>query len=1790
MNRFPMRPTTLSGRALAHLVALVVLLAGAGGLLAAPARAAGDGVLNLTMTPVDASNGNSLVTDARNGAGPAGYATNNRITYLVQYSCGVVACDNTRVQMSTPPSDPLGLLPSGQFILLYDAFAAGSSGGTISGTDATGKVVSLGNLAAGTSGTFAVTYRYQSTSNREVPNGSFYPEGFAIDMSAVISSDTATGPVTANAADVTWHLDSPNGAAPYGPTAVMGPAGGTFRPGVPVNLQVAVNGGNMVVNPGSNVAGSADRYAVGNYTITYQVPPQATIEAVTLMGNPDPTAVIDNVNHTVTWTKGTNPNPVYGARGTWGIASLGGFNSGGPGVNNGAHPDSQAFWNPRSVRVTFDGTQFPGADATGCNFPTAEVQSSLDVSVTYVDPARTTKTINGQKMNAKVACVSPFGGLGVDKRVAGGLAGQFAFGDGNLGGNPAVYATNVPAPGEPPVVRSWQVSAFNHGNVPGVAVIEEPDLVHDHIKVNQITPTGISAAGAPTSVGARIEWSAVDGNGNITNGSDYRASGAPLNAPPGGWFTSATATTDPIAPGRVLPTDNTQEGAVVSFRYAVDDGAIPFVGQRRTNTAHITMTYPGYGNDPGEQPIRTLTGAPMDVEPRGDAVRTVQYTKPSPVLLAAFDGNPVVAGGGSLTAVAPGTEVTWSINGSTNDVWPGTQITPQLMFVAPAGWTIKPGSAVMGGNAPGGVQLQYATRTVDGVQREVVIATWPGPVSPSTTVRDFFGSMSVTAVPLPTAPAGVQAVAAAVAGDASGTWTDAVGEGYLLNDNQFRASTVIHVDAGDLDQDSKLTEEFARTNSTSDVRVTALPGFTVSKEICDPDPALPSGCEWVVAGPTDPVALPTDEEIKYRVTMTNSGNVNLTNAVAVDVLPYDGDGRGSEFDQTFAGSTDVGAGIVLSYSTSRTPGAGDWTAPAAGAAAVRLTAASLPIGASRSVVLTTDPVNGAAGDLSCNNLTVSSAQTIAATTTRRCAELFAVTPPDPELALVKEAELTTDAGTTGVADAGDVITYTFTVDNLGPSAAADVSIDDDLPGLSAINPASVAMVAAGTDAEFTATYTVTDADIEAGAAIVNTATASGTGPGGVVTSPPDATETPVAAIAPELTLEKTADLDDTDGNGAADAGEVITYTFLVTNSGNVTVDGVDVDDQMTGLSAITPAGPVSLAPGDHQEFQATYTVTQTDVDEGDPIDNTAIASGDPVRGELDPVQDSTRTPVAPALPQLQIDKSAVLVDANDNRRADAGEMITYSFTVTNNGNVTIDDVAVDDPKVAGITPSAVTLGPGDSQTFAAEPYVVTQADVDGGQPIVNTATADGTPARGTLEPASDTATTLIALPTGGLVIVKTADLDDTDGDGYADVGERISYSFVVSNSGNQTQRDVSVTDERVTGIAPASVASLAPGAWQEFSAATYTVTQADVDSGRVRNVATASGTQPNGAPLTSPPDEVVVPVEPAEPELSLVKTSDITTDRDDDGKGDEGDVITYTLTVTNAGNVTLTDITVIDALPGLSGITPAPPAVLAPGASATFTATYVVTADDVDAGDPIVNHAIATGTRRNQVVEDDASTETLVDDDPDKDGVPNEEEEDNGTDPDDPDTDDDEIDDGEEIEGPGSCTGGTDPLDRDTDDDGLSDGDEVDGIRVRQVVYTKVGHGNGRTRIGLVRPNPCRADTDRDGLRDDREIAGFSIGQRVLVWPEYGESYWLGLRRTNPVDRDTDNDGLTDKDEVTGRKNKRHDRHRSDPAHVDTDYGGIRDGREVASLSDPSVVYSGPSNPSGNKRGGALGG
>ncbi|GAA1392337.1 hypothetical protein GCM10009639_23730 [Kitasatospora putterlickiae] len=578
-------------------------------------------------------------------------------------------------------------------------------------------------------------------------------------------------------------------------------------------------------------------------------------------------------------------------------------------------------------------------------------------------------------------------------------------------------------------------------------------------------------------------------------------------------------------------------------------------------------------------------------------------------------------------------------------------------------------------------------------------------------------------------------------------------------------------------------------------------------------------------------------------------------------------------------------------------------------------------------------------------------------------EVTVTTPDEPGVSVVKYAS-------TGTLVVGEEIVYKFEVKNTGNVTLTDVKVTEGaFTGSGTLSPVTcpsgTASLAPGASVTCTATYTVTQADVDAGS-VKNTATATGTPPRGEPPVSPPSETTVSTQDQPGLSVVKTGH------SGKPDelvVGEQIRYDFTVTNTGNVTLKDIKVNEgEFTGHGTLSPvtcptAEAASLAPGASMTCTATYTVTQADVDAGS-IKNSATATGTPPRGEP-PVSPPSETVVpAPEKPALAV------VKTSSTDKLVAGERITYSFAVTNTGNVTLKNVTVKEGEFTGhgkldpvVCPKeAATLAPG-ATVLCTAAYTVTQADVDAGS-VKNTATATGTPPRGEppVSPPSETTVTTQDQP--GLSVVKSASAGQQD---KLVAGEKITYGFTVRNTGNVTLKDIKVNEGEFTGhgkldpvTCPSGSTSLAPGATVTCTA-TYTVTQADVDAGSVKNSATATGTPPRGEPPVSPPSEVELPQQP-KPSLAVVKSAET----GKPGKLVTGEKITYRFAVTNTGNVTIKDVKVNEGEFTGTGrlsavVCPKEAATLAPGATVTCTATYTVTQADVDAG-TIRNTATATGT------------------------------------------------------------------------------------------------------------------------------------------------------------------------------------------------------------------------------------
>jgi len=405
---------------------------------------------------------------------------------------------------------------------------------------------------------------------------------------------------------------------------------------------------------------------------------------------------------------------------------------------------------------------------------------------------------------------------------------------------------------------------------------------------------------------------------------------------------------------------------------------------------------------------------------------------------------------------------------------------------------------------------------------------------------------------------------------------------------------------------------------------------------------------------------------------------------------------------------------------------------------------------------------------------------------------------------------------------GDIITYTFTATNTGNLTLTDVVINDPLTGTVDVlmTPSTLAP---GESATASATYTITQADMDAGQ-VTNIATVTGYDPDDNPVEDQDdeivVDPSPDAAIR----LEKTA-------NPLVFTGvnEVISYTFTVTNTGDVTLTNVVIDDPLTG-SVDLPVTPSTLSPGASGTATATYTITQADVNAG-IVTNTATATGyDPSDNPVEDTDDETVEGPKQS-PDINLVKTA-----SPQTYDEVGDVITYTFTVTNTGNVTLTDVVIDDPLTGSVdlSVSPSTLVPGATGTATAI-YTITNDDLNDGE-VVNVATVTGKDPSDNPVEDEDDETIESPKQSPDINLVKTASPQT-----YDEVGDVITYTFTVTNTGDATLTNVVINDPLTVSVNLAvSPSTLDPGE-KGTATATYTITQADINAGKVTNSATATG-------------------------------------------------------------------------------------------------------------------------------------------------------------------------------------------------------------------------------------------------------------------------------------------------------------------------------------------------------------
>ncbi|GAB3535698.1 hypothetical protein GCM10027403_13980 [Arthrobacter tecti] len=440
-------------------------------------------------------------------------------------------------------------------------------------------------------------------------------------------------------------------------------------------------------------------------------------------------------------------------------------------------------------------------------------------------------------------------------------------------------------------------------------------------------------------------------------------------------------------------------------------------------------------------------------------------------------------------------------------------------------------------------------------------------------------------------------------------------------------------------------------------------------------------------------------------------------------------------------------------------------------------------------------------------------------------------------------------------------------------------------------------------------------------------------------------------------------------------GEAVDVPVTISNQEQTAVSGEVTIDTPEGWTAPVVDVP-AIAPGE----SATITVPLT------AGDNAAAASkldavftaaqGGQSRHSFQAAADAVGLSItgAPADPNRDVDTNPYAV----------GDRVAYNFRVTSTATVTTSAVPTAGNFDIGFLPPTApncrfrVLPAGDAYNCTTAKHTVTQEDVDRGY-FVPTATFEST---STTDPALTKTVNFtgqaLFLNSAGKANALAAEIigsrTDTNRDLAANpytAGEQVPYSFHVTNTGLVTEATVPTSGNFAPFVppGPGNCRFLVLPAGNDYTCGTprHTVTEQEAADGFFVPLTTwtlsAAGFPSKELTINGGETDL------AERNSELAATAVTTeiTDTNDDGVDSVGDEVTQSVTVTNSGNVRLTDV----ALEGWGGAVPE----LAVDSATTFTRTFTLSEAQVQAGAIEAVDAVVAGANGSRIAEAQVAAE-----------------------------------------------------------------------------------------------------------------------------------------------------------------------------------------------------------------------
>lgn len=612
------------------------------------------------------------------------------------------------------------------------------------------------------------------------------------------------------------------------------------------------------------------------------------------------------------------------------------------------------------------------------------------------------------------------------------------------------------------------------------------------------------------------------------------------------------------------------------------------------------------------------------------------------------------------------------------------------------------------------------------------------------------------------------------------------------------------------------------------------------------------------------------DTLTYTILVTNTGPSTATNVVVSDTLP-----AGLTFVdvQTTAGTASEASGVITALVGTLAPNA------------------------SATITVETTIDSTFAGSTIPNSATAQADEAPQVT-----ANAETTVNPQVDLSITKTDDV-------DPVNRGDQLTYTLQIANAGPSGATNVEVVDTLPAgvtfVSAtggtVTPPSgggsdvivaVGNIASGGSATVTITVNVSQS---AAASLTNNAivrSTESTGGFDVDTTNNSTSETTATQAEIDLAITKS------DSADPATPGSSLVYTIVVTNNGPSDATGVRVTDNLPDGIQITsatstvgtvtiPASAQDTTPANNDDLivnvgalangaTATITVNAT-VLPGTTGTLSNVATVDSTDTSLIESDTTNNTDTETTALTPSVDLRVTKADAADP--IIAGNALTYTIMVTNDGPSTATNVNLSDTLPSGVTFTSATSTQGTVSHAAgvvsgnlgtlAPGATATVTLIVGVNPatrgtITNTASVTSTETDSNTTNNSGSADTTI----NGSVDVRITKADSVD---PVAAGGSLTYTIIVTNDGPSTATSVVVSDTlpanvtfvsgtstvgtvaNASGVVTATVGTLAPGASATITlnttvastattalSNTATVTSAETDTNTANNSATQS--------------------------------------------------------------------------------------------------------------------------------------------------------------------------------------------------------------------------------------------------------------------------------------------------------------------------------------------------------------